>query len=219
MNYYKLLGVSKNATTAEIKKAYKKLAMQYHPDRATKQPDPELFNRLSTAHATLIDTVKRKQYDVMCSKVHPYAITHLPVKVISLEQAYTGGTLKSSLSTLVIPPHSINEEVLSDSNGNQYVINIKKHEKFVLRQNDLYLSININTMDAMIGVDVKVELLDKHNLLFTIDNNVTDGKKYKMTGRGFNGGDMYLCVNIVKKELSETQLKLLRTFYGRTVLY
>jgi molecular chaperone DnaJ len=63
-DYYKALGVSKNATPDEIKKAYRKLARQYHPDRngGDKQAE-ERFKEVSEAHDVLSDPEKRKQYD------------------------------------------------------------------------------------------------------------------------------------------------------------
>ncbi|MCJ7633922.1 molecular chaperone DnaJ [Candidatus Bathyarchaeota archaeon] len=62
-DYYEILSVSKNASKDEIKEAYRKLAMQYHPDR-NKSPDAEeKFKELSEAYAVLSDDDKRKQYD------------------------------------------------------------------------------------------------------------------------------------------------------------
>jgi molecular chaperone DnaJ len=63
-DYYKTLGVGKNATDEEIKKAYRKLARQYHPDRNpdNKQAE-EKFKESSQAHDVLSDPEKRKSYD------------------------------------------------------------------------------------------------------------------------------------------------------------
>ncbi|HWF26348.1 MAG TPA: molecular chaperone DnaJ [Solirubrobacteraceae bacterium] len=63
-DYYKTLGVGKNASDEEIKKAYRKLARKYHPDRnpGDKQAE-ERFKEISQAHDVLSDSDKRKQYD------------------------------------------------------------------------------------------------------------------------------------------------------------
>src|SRR5438067_4482553 len=63
-DYYKILGVGKNASEAEIKKAYRKLARQYHPDRnAGDKQAEERFKEISQAYDTLSDPGKRKDYD------------------------------------------------------------------------------------------------------------------------------------------------------------
>jgi molecular chaperone DnaJ len=63
-DYYKTLGVGKNASEAEIKKAYRKLARQYHPDRnAGDKGAEERFKQISQAHDVLSDAEKRKAYD------------------------------------------------------------------------------------------------------------------------------------------------------------
>ncbi len=63
-DYYKTLGVGKNASEEEIKKAYRKLARQYHPDRnAGDKQAEERFKEISQAHDVLSDPDKRKQYD------------------------------------------------------------------------------------------------------------------------------------------------------------
>jgi DnaJ-class molecular chaperone len=63
-DYYASLGVNKNATEAEIKKAYKKKAMEYHPDKNAGDKKAEAkFKEINEAYQTLGDTTKRKNYD------------------------------------------------------------------------------------------------------------------------------------------------------------
>jgi DnaJ-class molecular chaperone len=60
-NLYSVLGVSRGADEAELKKAYKKLALQHHPDKGG---DPEKFKEIQEAHAVLSDPEKRRMYDM-----------------------------------------------------------------------------------------------------------------------------------------------------------
>ncbi len=64
-DYYQILGVPRNAGEDDIKKAYRKLAMEYHPDRNPGKEDwaNEKFKEINEAYAVLGDTEKRSQYD------------------------------------------------------------------------------------------------------------------------------------------------------------
>src|SRR5512139_1772331 len=64
-DYYEVLGIPRNASKDQIKDSYRKLAMQYHPDR-NKAPDAEeRFKEISEAYAVLSDDQKRQQYDTL----------------------------------------------------------------------------------------------------------------------------------------------------------
>ena len=63
-DYYEILGVTRNSTSDEIKKSYRKVAMQYHPDRNTgDKAAEEKFKEAAEAYEVLSDTAKRAQYD------------------------------------------------------------------------------------------------------------------------------------------------------------
>jgi DnaJ family protein A protein 2 len=64
-DYYEVLGINKNATLKEIKKAYRTLAMKYHPDKNPHNPQAEeMFKKISHAYEILSDPEKRKTYDL-----------------------------------------------------------------------------------------------------------------------------------------------------------
>ena len=72
-DYYKILGVDRNATPQKIKEAYRKLAFQYHPDRNKGNPSAvENMKEINEAYAVLSDPGKRRDYDTLRDQYGPY---------------------------------------------------------------------------------------------------------------------------------------------------
>ncbi|MBC7419043.1 MAG: J domain-containing protein, partial [Pedobacter sp.] len=64
VDYYKVLGLAKDATAADVKKGYRKLARKHHPDINPNNAEAEkLFKEINEANEVLSDPVKRKKYD------------------------------------------------------------------------------------------------------------------------------------------------------------
>jgi curved DNA-binding protein len=72
-DYYKILGVEKSATKGEISKAFRKLAVKYHPDKNPKnKAAEEKFKEITEAHEVLSDPEKRKKYDTLGANWNQY---------------------------------------------------------------------------------------------------------------------------------------------------
>lgn len=63
INYYEILGITFNASSKEITSAYRKLALNYHPDRNKNPTAEEMMTRINTAYGILSDPKKRREYD------------------------------------------------------------------------------------------------------------------------------------------------------------
>jgi DnaJ-class molecular chaperone len=64
-DYYKTLGIKKDATDREVKKAFRKLALKYHPDKSSEPGAEEKFRQVAEAYEVLRDPDRRRQYDQM----------------------------------------------------------------------------------------------------------------------------------------------------------
>ena len=71
-DYYDILGVARNASKDDLKKAYRKLAMKYHPDRNTDDPSAaDKFKEASEAYEILSDDSKRSTYCLLYTSPSP----------------------------------------------------------------------------------------------------------------------------------------------------
>lgn len=68
MNFYDVLGITQSATKSDIKKAYQKLALQYHPDKSDNPHAAEKFREIKAAYEILSDEEKRKEYDQLTTE-------------------------------------------------------------------------------------------------------------------------------------------------------
>ena len=89
-DYYKILNVDRNADAQSIKKAYKKLAMKYHPDVNKKQDAEEKFKQLTEAYAILSDDKKRREYDMHGYKSIGRFSQEEILKTVNLDNIFKG---------------------------------------------------------------------------------------------------------------------------------
>lgn len=213
MDYYNILGVNKSASQQEIKSAYKKLAMQHHPDRGG---DNHTFSQINTAYDTLKDTNKRFMYDHQQNAPKQTFNQHtgrrtrftnenilISVK-ITLEDVLFGKeilgtyTLSNGLpqtASIKIPPGINNGDTLrfaglGDNNnpsiprGDLYVnIIVLKDKMFTRDNNHLKCTAKCSILELMTGTSLKIKTL-QGNVEIKIPPGTNPDTTFSVAGYG-----------------------------------
>jgi curved DNA-binding protein len=206
-DYYKVLGVDKKAGAEDIKKAYRKLALKYHPDRnpGDKKAE-ESFKKISEAYAVLSDPEKRKQYDTFGSDTFSQRFSQEDIfRGFDLNDilrgfgfsgmnGFGGGKKKRYYTQGATDPFS---EIFGEQMGRQQMA--RKGE-------DIEYNISITLEEAAFGADKRLSVKKEgvtEDINIKIPPGIGDGKKLRLSGKGLPGvnggppGDMYLKVNII----------------------
>jgi molecular chaperone DnaJ len=139
-DYYEILGVSKNASPEEIKRAHKKLAMQFHPDRNKDADAPEKFKEVQEAYEVLRDDQKRARYDQFGHQ-DPMA---------GMGGGGGGGFTGSGFDDL--------GEIFSNFFGGGFGGGSRRDPNAPRRGADLQYTMRIDFKDAVFGKDMEVKL-------------------------------------------------------------
>lgn len=203
MDYYKILGVDKTADSAAIKKAYRKLAMKYHPD---KNPDDkaaeEKFKQANEAYAVLSDPEKRQQYDT-------YGSTGFSQRY-SQEDIFRGSDLGSILREFGINfgsgfsqaggSGSPFEAFFSQSSS---CAGSRGFQQQAAKGQDMTMELWVTLEEVASGTERTIALAHiGDRVSVKIPPGIESGKKLRVSGKGgpsqMGGpaGDLYLKINI-----------------------
>ena len=142
-DYYKTLGVSKNITADELKKAYRKLAMQYHPDRNPNNKEAEQkFKEIASAYEVLSDTKKRAAYDSYGHSAFEQAGSS------GFNRASSGGFQQGGAGGFSDMFNDIFENMMGGGS---------RHEQFNGRGADLRYNLDISLDEAFKGKQTKIK--------------------------------------------------------------
>jgi len=194
-DYYKLLGVSKTASDDEIKKAYRKLAMKYHPDHAKgDKAAEEKFKQISEAYAVLSDKEKRKQYDTFGSSDFRQRY--------SQEDIFRGFDFSNIFSDLGIgdgfPFGNRGNFRFSFGGGSPFGPQKRPQQA---KGSDLIYEIPLTLREIATGTSKTVSFQHKgqsENLTVRIPKGMIGGKKLRISGKGESSamggppGDLYI---------------------------
>lgn len=167
-NLYKILGVERTATDAEIKKAYRKLAVKWHPDKNPGDTEAEeKFKEISQAYDILSDEQKRKKYDFASS--------------MNMSGGGGAGGMNFDFGGMSY------EDLMDDLAGTgfeKYFDNVFGHQfGGTARGTDIKLELTITLEDVYYGISREVNT-GGSSFRITVEPGIHDGQKLRIQGKG-----------------------------------
>ncbi len=213
-DYYKILGVQKNASQEEIKKAYRKLALKYHPDRnkGNKKAE-ERFKEINEAYAVLSDPEKRRQYDMLGAEGFQNRFTQEDIfRGFDFESIFKdfgfgfGGRVRDIFS-----------EIFGDFGGTSYhhfrgspFDRPESHSYRTIKGKDLIYELPVSLEEVARGTKKTISYSTggkQETISVTIPAGVKDGQRLRIKGKGEPGpyggprGDLYVQIRFLEHPL------------------
>jgi len=188
-DHYKTLGVEKNASKEEIKKAFYKLAQKYHPDK--KGGDEKKFKEANEAYQVLSDDSKRSKYDQFGSGFENMGGN------AGYQQGFGGFDFSGFQNGGAEFDFGNLNDIFSDFFGG----GMSGFRTRTPRGRDFQTEIQISFIDSILGTEKKIVITGHKEITIKIPAGIRSGESLKMTGYGEtikNGkaGDVYIKINV-----------------------
>jgi curved DNA-binding protein len=215
-NYYEILGVAKNASIDEIKKAYRKLARQYHPDlNPGDKAAEEKFKDLGEAYEVLSDTSKRAQYDQFGRFWQQRGFQGAQAAAAQAAKSWAGRSNERTATDDVdfsnfsdfnsFVDQLLNRRYASENNTatstgtrDYYRPGTTKKAYTVSRPNrrDAEARLTVPLKKAYLGGRERIRLEDGRSLEVNMPAGMVTGQRIRLKGQGVSGGDLYLKIDV-----------------------
>lgn len=193
-NYYEVLGVSRNATPEDIKKAFRKLARTYHPDvNPGDKVAEEKFKDINEAYDILSDDQKRAELNRLLSGIPK----RKPTK--SKEQIGRNGTANSSEPKTEFDLWKFKDFATPNTKQARVVTSSRAIRR------DVEARLTLPLEKAYQGGRQRIRLEDGRSLEVDMPTGMIDGQKIRLKGQGIEGGDLYLKITVERHPLFKVQ--------------
>ena len=194
-DYYKILGISKTASADEVKKAYRKLAIKYHPD---KNPNDKLaeekFKEITESNETLKDDKKRKEYDAL-------ALDYKNYQQSGGKSGFDGYSQKNQSANN--KEQHFEQASFSDFFSNMFSGSANNYQNQNVKGQNYNASMEVTLEEAYFGTERQIQL-ENQKLKIKIKPGVIDGQVLRLKGKGAKGsndlmqGDLLITVHVVE---------------------
>lgn len=193
-NYYEMLGVTKNASSSEIKKAYRTLAIKYHPDRNLgNKAAEEKFKDINEAYEVLSDQTRRVQYDQSISRKNFIDKTGFG----NLGRNNGSKTRENTVERTRVRVDS--QDYRPGTTRRERVVRSRPARR------DIEAKLTLGLNEAYRGGKRKIRLEDGRSLEVDMPSGMFNGQRIRLKGQGIEGGDLYLKITVARHPFFEIQ--------------
>jgi len=217
-DYYKVLGLDKGAGIEDIKKAYRKLALKYHPDRnpTDKKRAEEKFKEISEAYAVLSDPEKRKQYDEFGTDAFRQKFSQEDIfrnfDINDILRGFGFGNLGGEFTWFGGAggqggKRRVYTQRRADPFGDIFGEQAYGHrEQAPSKDQDIEYNLSISLEEPVLGAEKKLSLRKgdiTEEVSVKIPAGISSGKKLRLAGKGLRSpyggpaGDLYLNIQVL----------------------
>jgi len=198
-DYYKVLGVPKSASQAEIKKKFRKLAVQYHPDKNKDNPSAEdKFKEINEAYEVLGDAEKRKQYDELGANWKNYRQYQNAGFDNSGSRSYQ---YSGDFSDFFGGAGGFSDFFNTFFGGGASTFQgAQKRRRTSVKPSTAELSI---TFDEAIHGGEKIVLIGDKKVRLNLKPGMKDGQKLNLKGKGKHGNDLHIVLKVESSPIYE----------------